>query len=83
MSQAAGWQAFPTEEYLHHTANFRRAAEALIRAAKDRNVDGAALAYVQMTMTCVDCHKYVRQQRRAGLDRGEPGKEGLLAFIER
>ncbi len=31
----------------------RREAEDLIKAAKEKNVDAAALAYVDMTLTCV------------------------------
>ncbi len=32
------------------------------------NLDGAALAYVQLTMSCVNCHKHVRETRIARLD---------------
>jgi hypothetical protein len=31
------------------------------RKAKDKNIDGATLAYLRLTMNCVNCHKYVRQ----------------------
>ena len=27
------------------------------------DIDGAALAYIQMTLNCVTCHKYVRDVR--------------------
>ena len=38
----------------------RRIAEKLEKSAKDKRLDGATLAYVDMTLSCVECHKYVR-----------------------
>ena len=65
LSQAATWQVLQTPEYLQHSTEFRRAANALTEAAKKRNSDGAALAYLDVTMKCVTCHKYVRGVRMA------------------
>ena len=39
---------------------FRRQANALTKAAQEKNLDAATLAYVRLTMSCVDCHKFVR-----------------------
>lgn len=60
LSQAAEWQVFPSAEYKQHSAEFRRNADALAKAAADRNLDGAALKYVELTLNCVNCHKHVR-----------------------
>jgi hypothetical protein len=49
--------------YEVQTNNFRRAAETLIQKAKAKNLDGATLAYVDMTVTCVRCHQYCRDIR--------------------
>lgn len=68
MSQAANWQVLQTPEYLQHSGEFRRTADALTAAAKDKNLDGAALRYVELTMKCVNCHKYVRGVRLAAID---------------
>jgi hypothetical protein len=68
LSQAANWQVLQTPDYLQHSLDFRRSADALTKAARDKNLDGAALAYVQLTMNCVNCHKYVRTARLARLD---------------
>jgi hypothetical protein len=68
LSQAANWQVLQTPDYLQHSLDFRRSADALTKAARDKNLDGAALAYVQMTMNCVNCHKYVRTARLASLN---------------
>lgn len=68
ISQAELWQVFKTPEYLQHSNEFRRAADAVTDAAKKKNLDGAALAYMDMTLKCVNCHKYVRKVRMARND---------------
>jgi len=54
-----------TPEYLMHSREFRRAAERMRDAAKQKNLDAAALAYMQMTLKCVECHKHVRKVKTA------------------
>jgi cytochrome c556 len=66
LSQAAAWRARQTSEYEVLSAEFRRNADALAKAAKDRNLDAASLAYVQMTLSCVNCHKYMRGGKKTG-----------------
>lgn len=65
LSQAAAWQAFPTIEYTRHSTEFQRLTEELAQNAAQKNLDGATLTYVKLTMNCVACHKYVRSNRRA------------------
>lgn len=60
MTQEASWQAFQNPDYAQHSATFRRHANSLTRAAQEKDLDGATLAYVRLTMSCVDCHKHVR-----------------------
>lgn len=60
MSQDANWRVFENPDYDQQSATFRRQVDALVKAAKDKNLDAATLAYVRMTMSCVDCHKLVR-----------------------
>ena len=67
MSQESTWNTVGGSEYLDHSQNFRRNAEALVKAANLASLDGATLAYVRVTMSCVDCHKYVRSRKTAGL----------------
>lgn len=66
LSQAAAWQVLQTPEYSQRSTEFRRAADALTEAARKRNLDGATLAYLDVTTKCVSCHKYVRGVRIAG-----------------
>ena len=34
----------------------------LVMAAEEKNIDGATLAYTQMTHSCINCHKLLRRQ---------------------
>lgn len=60
MTKEADWRLFENPEYDQQSILFRRQVDALIKAAKDKNLDAATLAYVRLTMSCVDCHKLVR-----------------------
>lgn len=60
MTKEADWRLFENPEYDQQSVMFRRQVDALTKAAKDKNLDAATLAYVRMTMNCVDCHKLVR-----------------------
>src|SRR5262245_50815920 len=65
ISKKAEWQILKTPDYVRFGEEFRRHADDIARQAKNRNLDGAALGYVQMTMDCVNCHKHVREVRIA------------------
>lgn len=60
LSQEADWKVLTTPEYLKMSSEFRDAAQRLRDNATDKNVDGATLAYFEVTLSCVRCHKYVR-----------------------
>jgi len=62
-SQASSWQVLQTEEYARQSGEFRRSCDSLRNAAKAKNLDGAALAWMEVTMKCIQCHKYVRDQK--------------------
>lgn len=59
-SQASNWQVLQTEEYARQSGEFRRSCITLRDAAKAKNLDAAALAWMDVTMKCVQCHRYVR-----------------------
>ena len=67
LSRESNWAVLQTMEYVEHSVNFRKATDAIMRAAQEKNLDGAALGYVDMTMRCVACHKYVRDVRMASV----------------
>jgi hypothetical protein len=78
VSKEVAWRVFKTPRYELHSNEFRRGIEALAEAAKVKNVDGAALAYVDLTLTCVRCHKYVRDMRQTRREprRGDWQRDG-------
>jgi hypothetical protein len=65
MSRQAEWEVFRMDEYNRLSADFRRVARSLAKQAEKKNVEGAALAYVQLTLSCVECHKFTRGVRMA------------------
>jgi hypothetical protein len=58
------WSVLQTPEYLERSKEFRRSVYAITEAARKKNLEAAAFAYVDSTMKCVTCHKYVRQTRK-------------------
>ncbi len=72
LSQASTWQVLQTPEYHDRSVEFRRSVDGLTDMARKKNLEGAALAYVDVTMKCVSCHKYVRKVRMARVE--EPRK---------
>jgi hypothetical protein len=65
LSEEAGWFVLQTSEYTERSTAFRRAAAEIEASAKERNLDRAALGYVEMTLKCVQCHQYLRGAARA------------------
>ncbi len=68
ISKKAAFKKFDSPAYEMYGNQFRRSAEGLIESAKAKNNDAAALNYVEMTLSCVKCHKYVRETRRTMRD---------------
>jgi hypothetical protein len=75
ISKQAEWKVMKTPQYEMFSNDFRRSAAELVEKAKQKNLDGAALSYVDLTLACVKCHKYVRESRQSKLDR--PGKDAV------
>lgn len=55
---------YKTEEYQFQVKVFKHAADDLLAAAKAKNPDAAALAYSDMTRTCVKCHTHFRGMKK-------------------
>jgi cytochrome c556 len=62
LRKQASWMVVKTPKYETHSNDFQTNLEALKKAAEKKNIDAAALAYVEMTLTCVRCHQYVREE---------------------
>jgi len=66
LTRDPGWMVLKTPEYARQSQAFIRATEDLVDAAQRRDLDAAPLAYVSMTLSCVQCHRYVARARLAG-----------------
>ena len=67
LSQSADWQvpSIPkNSDYALFTTTFQRNTDELIKQTKEHNIDGATLAYLKLTMNCVECHKFIRHSGR-------------------
>ena len=49
--------------------DFTKSAEKIVQGAKDLNLDTAKLGYLEMTLTCFNCHTYVRDYGGIGFER--------------
>ena len=67
MSKAAEWRIGGGGAYALDTAQFVASAQDLIKNAKDRNIDGATVSYLQLTMNCITCHKHIRDEKTPGI----------------
>ncbi len=65
LSDLSTWNVLRTPEYQRFSARFRDTAERLSRSALNQSLDSATLAYVELTLQCVECHTHVRGVRRA------------------
>lgn len=60
MSAAAEFMVSNDPIYRDHADDFRRVVAKMEKAAREKRIDGATLGFMDMTMNCVECHKYVR-----------------------
>lgn len=63
LSEDAQWKVSPDIQYFHLSRQFQGIADDLIEKARKKNLDGTTLAYMDLTMNCVKCHKLVRDKR--------------------
>jgi hypothetical protein len=60
LSRIEGFVRSRTEGYRTQLKTFEFATSELIRNSEQKNLDGATLAFTQMTISCVNCHKEIR-----------------------
>ena len=56
MSLDADWNPHPSHLNDRRTGDILKSLDQLVEAAKEEDVRGAALGYMALTLTCVDCH---------------------------
>jgi len=59
------WMVLKYPEYARHSAAFVRAVQTLHTAAAQRDLEKTPQAYVNVTLQCVDCHRYLARERIA------------------
>jgi pyruvoyl-dependent arginine decarboxylase (PvlArgDC) len=64
LTRDARWRRSETPEYLARSVEFERTATTLADMANAKNSDGAALAWVQLTAQCLDCHRWLREGKK-------------------
>ena len=66
LSHESNWKVLQSPDYNEHSADFRRICGSLVKHAKAKNLEAATLDYLLLTTNCVQCHKYVRNERGSG-----------------
>ncbi len=59
------WNLSQSERYIRNSDEFQRTVKAITDAAREKNLDGATLAYTKMTFSCVGCHRDLRRDKQA------------------
>jgi hypothetical protein len=64
-TQDAAWTALKTPQYARQSEAFLRATDALIEAARLRDLEAASLGFISLSTSCVSCHRYLARARIA------------------
>ncbi|HLE72256.1 MAG TPA: hypothetical protein VJH87_21435 [Vicinamibacteria bacterium] len=63
VAATADWSVMDTPEYVRESETFIRATDRLLQSAASKNPEAVALAYMDVTLSCVHCHRYVSAHR--------------------
>ena len=58
------WNIVQTKDYTRLSGEFREAAKKMRKAGEAKNLDRAGLGFMQLTMSCIDCHGLVRASKK-------------------
>jgi hypothetical protein len=67
LNRVEGFVRRKNPDYRSHLNTFSRVSAEIERQAERQNIEGATLAFNQLTVSCVDCHKSIRSEA-AGLE---------------
>lgn len=62
LSQEAAWNVLQTSEYIRLSEDFRNTTDQLQTAAKHENLDAVGLAFIKLSISCIDCHRHVKNE---------------------
>lgn len=63
ITEVAQWKKYDDEEYLHFSKRFQASVAGMAEAADEQNLEAATLRFSQVTMSCVECHKLMRDRQ--------------------
>ena len=66
LTRDPAWQVLKAPEYATHSNAFRETVRALHAAAAARDLEATPKAYIAVTLSCVECHRYLARSRIAG-----------------
>ncbi len=61
LSNESNWNSVNSRAYLKASSDFRETVQRLRSASRENNLDAATLAYFEVTINCVRCHKQLRK----------------------
>ena len=64
-TKSPAWSVLYSPEYNRQSGAFLRAIDDLRDAANGMDLDGAASSYMSLTLTCFQCHRYMKSKRIA------------------
>lgn len=64
-TKSPSWSVLYSPEYSRQSGAFLRAIDDLRDAARGTDLEGAASSYVSLTLTCFQCHRYMKNKRLA------------------
>lgn len=65
MSASERWRVTNDPMYRQFSGDFREITQQLVEAAEKRNMDRVTLKWMDATMSCIECHRFVRGIRIA------------------
>jgi len=74
MSQTNAFVRLQNPDYRQLTTNFQATVDALISAAKAKNLSGVTAGYQKLTESCVECHKSFRREQFVRSRRQQSGQ---------
>lgn len=81
MSMTEKWRVTNDPTYARFSKDYQRTVERLKAKSKQGTVDGAALAWMDVTLSCIECHEWVRNVVIVELDQGEAPRVRLSADL--
>jgi hypothetical protein len=61
ITEGEKWVAIDNDLYRKLTEDFKTTTQRLSDAAESGNLEAVALRYYQMSTSCIDCHKHIRE----------------------